>query len=303
MDYLVEITNLIRLAKHRQIHCPLVGYKEKHHILPKSIGKLLGYNKSYINRKDNIVQLTAAEHFKIHVWLYEWFKEYYGIGHLYTIKIIQGLNRLLICKPCKNVPNINITAEEYERIRIAISDNIKEGYRNGTIIKPWTGKKHSKETKEKQSRIMKEKYKNGTMINANKGKPASAETKEKMSNAAKQKYSSGFIAPMKGRKHSKESLEKMSLKHKINKLNGYVPPYKGKKYTEERKLQMSKISEKYLYEMITETGELFKITNLCQFCKLYNLDQSIITRQFIRKANIFYKGFKILNRTSLNNNT
>jgi hypothetical protein len=54
--YTTWYNNIIQRAKTRQ----LIGYKERHHIIPKSLGGS--------NRKENLVELTAREHFVCH-WL------------------------------------------------------------------------------------------------------------------------------------------------------------------------------------------------------------------------------------------
>jgi hypothetical protein len=50
--------NIINCAKNR---CHYVGYTEKHHIIPKSLGGS--------NNKDNLVKLSAKEHFICHLLL------------------------------------------------------------------------------------------------------------------------------------------------------------------------------------------------------------------------------------------
>lgn len=58
MDYSRIYDHLINDAKHRA----LSGYKEKHHILPRSMGGS--------NFKSNLVNLTAREHFVAHLLLW-----------------------------------------------------------------------------------------------------------------------------------------------------------------------------------------------------------------------------------------
>jgi hypothetical protein len=57
MDYQKIYNNLIERAKNRMIE----GYVEKHHIVPKSFGGT--------NEKDNLVKLSAREHFIAHLLL------------------------------------------------------------------------------------------------------------------------------------------------------------------------------------------------------------------------------------------
>jgi len=49
---------IVDSAKTRTIKSPLFGYKERHHIIPRALG---GDNKS-----ENLVELTAKEHFVVH---------------------------------------------------------------------------------------------------------------------------------------------------------------------------------------------------------------------------------------------
>jgi len=57
MNYLANYNKLIKRAKERTLD----GYSEKHHILPKCIGGS--------NEPDNLVELTAREHFIAHILL------------------------------------------------------------------------------------------------------------------------------------------------------------------------------------------------------------------------------------------
>ena len=55
MNYTNLYDKLIEKAKIREINNKLVGYKEIHHIIPKCLGGT--------DDKDNLVELTAREHF------------------------------------------------------------------------------------------------------------------------------------------------------------------------------------------------------------------------------------------------
>lgn len=59
MDYQKIYNQIIERAKNRQLE----GYKEKHHILPKCLGGK--------DNKNNLVELTAREHFLCHMLLCE----------------------------------------------------------------------------------------------------------------------------------------------------------------------------------------------------------------------------------------
>jgi len=99
MDYMKIHNDLINRAKNRQ----LTGYKETHHILPKCMGGK--------NNKDNLVDLTAKEH-----WLV----------HLLLIEIYPDNNRLKIAMSfmmSKRHPKrkLIVSGRQFERIRKMVS--------------------------------------------------------------------------------------------------------------------------------------------------------------------------------------
>lgn len=69
MDYQRIYNQIIERAKTRQLE----GYKEKHHIIPKCLGGS--------NNKDNLVELTAREHFLCHMLLYEMYPNDIKLKH------------------------------------------------------------------------------------------------------------------------------------------------------------------------------------------------------------------------------
>tara|TARA_R110001592_G_scaffold6022_2_gene32637 strand:- start:155 stop:826 length:672 start_codon:yes stop_codon:yes gene_type:complete len=58
MNFQIEYDNLIKFAQEQKREKGLDVYYEKHHIIPRSIGGT--------NKKDNLVLLTAQEHYKAH---------------------------------------------------------------------------------------------------------------------------------------------------------------------------------------------------------------------------------------------
>lgn len=68
MNYQKLYNNLIKKAQVRQKEEPLSGYKEKHHIKPRSLGGL--------DENDNLVELTAREHFLAHYLLFKMYSGY-----------------------------------------------------------------------------------------------------------------------------------------------------------------------------------------------------------------------------------
>ena len=100
------------------------GYKERHYIIPKSFGGS--------NIKDNLVYLTAREHF---------------IAHLLLPKITEGKNRLKMlcaiwrmCNPQGNKTPPNISGCQYEYHRKQFSEERSKYF------------KHTEEDKKKCAR-------------------------------------------------------------------------------------------------------------------------------------------------------
>jgi hypothetical protein len=175
--------NIIRNAN------PTTSYVEKHHIIPRCIGGS--------DHRENIVSLTAREHF---------------VCHLLLTKMTTGKIKQAMCWAVGKFAQVNknqqrnFTSWEYQKIR----ENISFAR---------TGKKHSNESRKKMS----EKAKGRTPWN--KGKTGvqkhSAESNKKRSETLKgrirteefcQKVSNGkkgHKAGMTGKKHSEETLQKM----------------------------------------------------------------------------------------------
>jgi len=84
-------------------------YVEKHHIYPKSI---YGPN-------NDIVKLTAKEHYLVHKMLYKFFLLQYGESHKHTIKMARAFNtmRAITKKQIRCEP----TAKDYDLLRQAAS--------------------------------------------------------------------------------------------------------------------------------------------------------------------------------------
>jgi hypothetical protein len=163
-------------------------YVEKHHIIPRCIGGT--------DHRENIVSLTAREHF---------------VCHLLLTKMTTGKVKQAMCwavgkfAQSSKKQNRKFTSWEYQKIRENISLARK-------------GTKHSEETRKKMSEKRKgkapwnkgikqgphsaesNKARSATM----KDKPKSTQTKLKISEGKK-----GHKAGMTGKKHTKETLEKM----------------------------------------------------------------------------------------------
>ena len=155
--------NIVGIAKSRQID----GYYEKHHIVPKS----LNGNDS----KDNIVKLTAREHFVCHWLLTKMLPD--GVNKWKMMYAFNSFNRVN-----KNQNRYVPNSKQYEimkklaseaRSKLNKGNTFAKGYkRSAETIDKWReshkGFKHSTESKEKHSLTMKEKYKTTDYIHKGK---------------------------------------------------------------------------------------------------------------------------------------
>ena len=99
MDYQRIYNQIIERAKSRQLE----GYKEKHHILPKCLGGK--------DDKDNLVELTAREHFLCHMLLCEIYPNNDKLWYALFLMAI-GKNRHSKTDPYK------ISSRTYESLRL-----------------------------------------------------------------------------------------------------------------------------------------------------------------------------------------
>jgi hypothetical protein len=136
MNYQIIYNQIIERAKNRVLE----GYKERHHILPKCLGGS--------NEKENLVELTAREHFLCHRLLCEIYPNENKLKHALWLMTIGK-------QKSKNTHYI-ISSKTYERLKINHSNMLKNTPRLD-------------KTKEKIS-------------NSKKGIPISEETKKNISN-------------------------------------------------------------------------------------------------------------------------
>jgi hypothetical protein len=120
-----------------QLRGSIQGYKETHHIIPRSFGG--------DDSKKNLVQLTAREHYIAHALL--WKMKFEGI---YGSKMAFAFNTF-INKMTTKERGVNhtytISSRMYETFRKHYSQMLKEKYaREGGT---WVGRKHSEESKKK----------------------------------------------------------------------------------------------------------------------------------------------------------
>jgi hypothetical protein len=149
--------NIINKSKNRL----LIGYKEKHHILPRCLGGK--------DNKDNLVELTAREHFIVHMLLCKFTKGESKRSMLYAFKCM--------CYYKKDGRDYKINSRIAQKLRSELKfskehkikmSEVKKGKpsnRKGKkasdktklrIKKALSGKKHSEKHKDTLSKIRKQ---------------------------------------------------------------------------------------------------------------------------------------------------
>jgi hypothetical protein len=185
--------NIITKAKNRT----LIGYKEVHHILPKSLGGS--------NDKSNLVELTAREHFLVHLLLCK-----FTIGKE-KHKMLYSFNAMRYIKSKGRDYKINSKIAQKLRSQLRHSKETKlkmsESQKGNKYC---LGFKHTKESRLKMSNAQKGNKKAVGNTN-NLGRKFSKETKLKMSKSKKGNKNAL------GLRHSEEFKEKIRNKHKGNK--------------------------------------------------------------------------------------
>lgn len=195
----------------RAQHRTLDGYKEKHHIIPKSFGGS--------NTKENLVELTAREHFICH-----WLLVKMMINGVHRGKMSYALWMLSNGCTSKVHQRVKITGRKYELIRqhFASTEVTAETKAKRMTTRKIRGTKCSAETKEKLSKKFKGRDLGDEWRAKLRGRIVSDETKEKIRALNK----AGIIG-MKG-PHTEET------KKKIGDAN------RGKKHSPEFCEQLSK---------------------------------------------------------------
>ena len=179
--------SIINKAKNRLID----GYYEKHHIVPKSLGGS--------NLKENLVNLTAREHFICHLLLTKMYKGDAKNKMVHAAWAMATLEN-------NYQQRYKITSKIYESLRIKYA-NLKS-----ETLKGKPGKKHSEETKKKLSLAHIGKKRN----------PMSEESKKKLSESMKGKNA--------GKKRTDEQRQQQSLRQSGR---------KSKPHSEETKKKLS----------------------------------------------------------------
>lgn len=129
--YTTWYNNIIERAQSRLISADI--YTEKHHIVPKSLGGT--------DSKENLVRLTAREHF---------------ICHLLLTKMTEGKSKRSMCYAAWQMTHIDgrprhsTCSKTYEYLKKMLSVTYTGVPKTSTW---WSGKKHTKKTLVKQSEV------------------------------------------------------------------------------------------------------------------------------------------------------
>lgn len=214
MNYLKIYDQIIERAKCRT----LLGYKERHHIIPKCLG---GSDDA-----SNLVELTAREHYIVHKLLMEIYPNVNGL--VYAVWMMSNFKN-------KHQSNYKVSSREYERYRLSyikihahsmighkhsndtiqkmkqakighvVSDETRKRISNALTGRPgtWIGRKHNDESKKKMSDSAKGRKHNDEtkkkMSEMRKGNRHTNDSRKKMSDAAKGKPKEKFICSFCGK--------------------------------------------------------------------------------------------------------
>lgn len=278
MDYNKIYNNIIERAKQRQIKNPLNGYKEIHHVVPRSIGGT--------NEQSNLVELTLKEHFLCHellTYIYPNCKEVvYALWMMTTTTIASKYNS---SNRNKNAQQIHISASQYERIKLLyikfksqkrysiqerknVSDGTKNAMQDIEIRKKCGAK--NKGSKWYHNKITLECYKwyqgdnDIDLTIYNWGRPKiSDENKEKISLSQKLKQSSYYEIP---NSYNNETKERIIYIDEYNQYTNVTIPKEWNKI--EKKTIKDRSVRKQLYSILSSTKYmnfvnrvLFKLPN------------------------------------------
>ena len=174
MNYKLHYNRLIERAKQRKLE----DYSERHHIIPRCMGGT--------DAKDNIVRLTASEHYVAHQLLSKMYPHNHKL--VYAMKMMCTKNNL-------HIRNNKMYSWIRRKVAIAISVNntgrqVTDEYRKDCSIRntgkgnPFFGKTHTDEYKATRSALYKGKTAEEIM-----GAEAAAKRKIKASQTFTKKHS------------------------------------------------------------------------------------------------------------------
>jgi hypothetical protein len=323
MNYERIYNQIIERAKSRQLE----GYIERHHIIPKCMGGT--------NDKENIINLTAREHYLCHMLLVEIYPNEVKLKYALWLMTI-GKRRNIKCDY-----GVRVNSRIYERLRLEHSLRVKdkpkpEGFGKKVSISN-LGKKHTLYTKQKMScskKSMSQETKdkislshkgrkdtNNTKLKkslSHKGKKLTEEHKNNISINKKNKPNPIISLKLKGKPRSQETKDKISkallgIKRKI-KEKILIPP-KVKKVKIKRKMSQETKDKIYTIsrnDKISKSNKGRKVSNntrtkqsLAKLNKKSNASKAIIqyslNMNYIRDWDNMTEASKYLGR--INNNS
>lgn len=178
----MNYTRIYNLIIQRAQDRVLSGYAEKHHIIPRCMGG--------DNSPENLVRLTAKEHFVAHRLLVRIYPE--------NPKLVYALWSMFM-KGKKTQERFTPSARIYEATKLAMSALFKQRLQERNV---WTGRKHTKDSKKKQSESAKSRRVNPKVEATRREKISKTsrkkKTKEHSANISKSKM--GSNNPMFGKK-------------------------------------------------------------------------------------------------------
>ena len=207
---------------YRLSNAPDDEYFERHHIIPRSLG---GSNES-----DNIVKLTAREHFIAHLLLTKMFNDAISREKMiYAFHMMFGtdnesrprhmpssvwyeyrMKNLAVCMSMRmkgRTPwnkGISRTKEERAKMSATKKANIESKMRAGQDVTRNKGISRTKEERAKMSASRRagnrKKREQGLKVAWNDGIARSAEDRQKMKDGGKKKIENGYISPHRGKK-------------------------------------------------------------------------------------------------------
>ena len=210
--YTSVYNNIIERARSRELSKEI--YTEKHHVIPKSLGGT--------NDIDNLVKLTAREHF---------------ICHLLLPKMVTGIHKrnmsfalwsMITMDHSTSRERYKINSRTFQSIKVQVA-KAKSDLHKGKIV--------SEETRKKMSESRKK------HAGPNKGKSMSEEQKQKLSKAhtgkiIAQSTVDKILESRKGYKHSEETKQKIANGNK-----GKILP---KRTDEQKKIVSEKLKGRVL---------------------------------------------------------
>ncbi len=255
--------SIVQRAKNRQLD--QLVYKERHHVIPRSIGGN--------NSKENIVNLTAREHFVCHWLLVKMTKGEVRYKLIYALRMMKA------------------TPPGQQRYNNAFTSRVYEFYKKEFIeahIKRVTGWKYTEEQKQKMSIAQKKSYQE-TWTEEMKAKRNAAVAEANRRRVYTPEMRANRSKGLKGIKRSEEYRRKMS-----ERLKGI----KRGPRTEEQKKRQSEISKgannanAKTWQLTDPTGTVHVIKGeLKKFCKSHNISVDSI-RVLVQGKKDQIKGWK-----------